>query len=444
MTSLENKTVTILGASLGGLIAAAELRSRGIQVRIIEKSKSIGGLYAKTETPFGVQEIGMHVVYASEAQLAHVSSIFGRDSFEMLSGVEVDLGASANFGQIYLNSHYPNLLNHPKRDLILNQILASRITRPNSDARSAAIEFFGSIAADEVICPILKKLWQMDASELTDKALHCFFDLRRLIVCNKEDADKLKSDSRLDEVIANPIQTKPKGEIFGGRFGIYFKNHIGGLDQSALEWARRVGIEIEFSQQIEWKENRLEINGEPIQKSTHGCIFALPMHALLGATDSLDKIDLSIYYIQLEKEITPYLPVYYILCHDSNLASSRIVHYNGYRKKLPADSANVIAIEALHSSGQFPMEEDIAKELSLLVPQAIVKNTYRFPKSLSLPRPSLKNKKVLDEFERKIRQSFGESPVYFTGMRTDQGMFFSHHTIGAAYESALDCIKRLI
>lgn len=444
MSSLKNKKVTILGASLGGLIAAAELRSRGIQVRIIEKSKTIGGLYAKTETPFGIQEMGMHVVYASEAQLEHVSNIFGRDSFEVLSGVEVDLGGSANFGRLYLNSHYPNLLNHPKRDLILNQILAAGNSHSHSDARSAATESFGAIAAEEIVCPILKKLWQLDASKLTDKALHCFFDLRRLAVCSKAEADKLKADPRLDQVIANPIQTQPKGKIFGGRFGIYFKNHIGGLDQSALEWARGVGIEIEFGQQIAWKENRLEINGEPIQKSSHACIFALPLHALLGATDHLDKIDLSIYYIQLEKEITPYLPVYYILCHDSSLASSRIVHYDGYRKKPSADSPTVISIEVLHKNGQFPKEEDISKELSMLVPQAIVKNTYRFPKSLSLPRPSVNNKNVLDEFQGKIRESFGDSPVYFTGMRTDQGVFFSHHTIGAAYESALDCIERII
>jgi hypothetical protein len=53
--------------------------------------------------------------------------------------------------------------------------------------------------------------------------------LRRLAVCSKAEADKLKADPRLDQVIANPIQTQPKGKIFGGRFGIYFKNHIGDI-----------------------------------------------------------------------------------------------------------------------------------------------------------------------------------------------------------------------
>ena len=38
--------------------------------------------------------------------------------------------------------------------------------------------------------------------------------------------------------------------------------------------------------------------------------------------------------------------------------------------------------------------------------------------------------------------AFGK-PVFFTGMRTDTGIFFSHHTIGLAYDSALACISRL-
>ena len=440
----ENKIITIFGASIGGLVAAAELRSRGFQVRILEKGKTIGGLYAKTDTPFGVQEIGMHVVYANDSQLEHISKIFGKDSFEVLFGVEVDLGASVNGGQLYLNSHYPNVLNHPKRDLILKEILNSETSDSKCDARSAAIESFGSIAAEEIICPILKKLWGMDACKLTDKALHSFFDLRRIVVCSKADADKYKADPRLDRVIANPIQTQPIGNVFGGRSGIFFKNNIDGLDRSALLWAQKVGIQIEFDQQIEWKENHFEINEKPLDDSSHSYIFALPIHALVKAKDHLETIDLSIYYIELEKKINQELPTYYILCHDSNLVSSRIVHYDGYRNKTQAKSPTIISVEVLHRHGEIPMKEDIGKEVSQILPQAIIKNTYRFPKSLPLPLPSLNNKQILDDFESKIRKSFPYSLVYFTGMRTDQGLFFSHHTIGAAYESALDCIKRIL
>ena len=444
MSLSKNKKITIIGASLGGLVAAAELRSRGFQIRILEKGKTIGGLYAKTETPFGVQELGMHVVYATDSQLEHISNIFGKDSFEGLFGVEVDLGASANGGQLYVNSHYPNVLNHPKKNLILKEIVNSEASDSKCDARSAAIASFGSIAAEEIICPILKKLWGMDACKLTDKALHCFFDLRRIVVCSKADADKYKADPRLDRVIANPIQTQPNGKVFEGRSGIFFENSNDSLDRAALLWAQKAGVQIEFEQQIEWKENHFEINGDQLDDSSGSYIFALPIHALVKAKNLLETTDLSIYYIELEKKITQELPAYYILCHDSNLVSSRIVHYDGYRKKAPAGSPTILSIEALHRHGEIPKKEDIAKELSRVLPSAIIKNTYRFPKSLPLPLPSLHNKQILDEFESNIRRSFPCSSVYFTGMRTDQGVFFSHHTIGAAYESALDCIKRIL
>lgn len=440
----KNKSVTIIGASLGGLVAAAELRSRGFQVRILEKGRTIGGLYAKTETPFGAQELGMHVIYANDSQLEHISEIFGKDSFEALFGVEVDLGASSNGGQLYLNSAYPNVLNHPKKDLILKEIINSEPSDSSLDAKSAAIASFGSIAAEEIICPILKKLWGIDACELTDKALECYFDLRRIVVCSKADADNYKEYPRLNRVIANPIQTQPHGKVFGGRSGIFFKNGNDDLDRAALLWAQKNGVQIDFEQKIEWKEKHFEINRVPLDDSSHSFIFAAPIHALFKADNVLEIIDLSIYYLELEKKITKELPAYYILCHDSNLASSRIVHYDAYRKKQAADSPTIISVEALHKHGKQPEKEDITKELSRVLPSATIKNIYQFPQSLRLPLPSLNNKKILNKFEADIRKSLPCSLVYFTGMRTDQGMFFSHHTIGAAHESALDCIKKIL
>ena len=43
--------IAILGASLGGLIAAAELRASGFNVDIFEKGRSVGGLFSEVETP---------------------------------------------------------------------------------------------------------------------------------------------------------------------------------------------------------------------------------------------------------------------------------------------------------------------------------------------------------------------------------------------------------
>ena len=93
------RKVTIVGASLGGLIAAAELSQNGFDVTVIEKGKTVGGLYNKVTTPFGEQELGMHVVYVSKKQFSYLLDIFGADGFDVMQGVRVDVGACANFGK---------------------------------------------------------------------------------------------------------------------------------------------------------------------------------------------------------------------------------------------------------------------------------------------------------------------------------------------------------
>ena len=115
--------IAILGASLGGLVAASELSQHGFSVDLLEKASSVGGLYSEVKTPFGHYELGMHVIYVDKLQYDHLSLIFGSNSFHELFGTFVDRGASINRGSIYLNSHYPSLLSHPRREKILEEII---------------------------------------------------------------------------------------------------------------------------------------------------------------------------------------------------------------------------------------------------------------------------------------------------------------------------------
>ena len=153
------KTVSILGGSLGGVIAAAELSKAGVAVTIYEKGSEIGGLYKTVTTPFGEQELGMHVLYVSLAQLKTINEIFPHDDIRILEGVEVDIGGALAGGRVRWNSHYPSTLLHPQRDEILEQILnRSKISTSNSDAEQEVLARFGSIAGTGVVLPILERL----------------------------------------------------------------------------------------------------------------------------------------------------------------------------------------------------------------------------------------------------------------------------------------------
>jgi hypothetical protein len=442
--SARNKKVAVLGASLGGLVAAAELRARGFEPVVLERGKTVGGLFNKIDTPFGVQELGMHVVYVTERHHQHLDAIFGSDLFGVLSGTQVDIGASHNFGRTWFNSLYPCLLEHPACATALEEILAGGTG--NRAARHAGEELelrFGRTAGSGIVRPILEKLWLQDADQLTRNALHCFFDLRRIVVCDKERADRLKRDARLDAVIANPDQLRPAGGVFGGRRGLAFRDKSADLGARVATWCARSGVALYHESAVTADAKGLALNGRALAEEFAACIVTMPVHAYAQTFgQQLDLVELSLYYFQLDRRLAGEFPAYYVLCHDPGIAASRIVNYDGYNPRAGAEPS-IVAVEVIHRVGAAPAVQAIGLEVERVLGGVGVRSQFRAPAALKTSAPSLHNAAGLDAIEQALRAGFSGKPLYFTGMRTDTGVFFSHHTIGLAYDAAVDCAARL-
>lgn len=436
--------IAILGASLGGMVAAVELRRRGCEITVFEKGLTVGGLYSKAQTPFGTQELGMHVLYADHKHYEHLCDIFGEENFHVMHGPRVDMGASANFGGVYWGSHYPSLIDHPLRSRVLAEMVAHPPTvEPALNAEEEAIRRFGPLAAREIVLPILRKLWGMEPSSLSSHAMHCFFDLRRMVVAEKPEADLLKDNEALDTVVANPDQVHPKGQVFGGRMGLLFREDCHDLSERAVGWAQRTGVKLLLGADVAVKHGELSVDGKSLANDFDACLVAMPVHMLAGEhLNTADKAELTIYYLRLAASLGESFPTYYVLAHDPTFQASRIVNYDSYRPNNDSAGCSVIAVEAIHARSQAPTADVIAEEVLRLQPNARIAETFQMPRSLPVLAPSLANGRLLDAFEASIASTFGK-PVFFTGMRTDTGIFFSHHTIGLAYDSALACITRL-
>jgi hypothetical protein len=440
-----NKHVVIVGASIGGLIAAAALRCRGIDVTILEKGSAVGGLYGKVDTPFGKQELGMHVLYLTEPHYQHLVEIFGEQKLKVWHGYKVDIGGAFNFGKTFFNSIYPDVRGLPQQSAILQQLIANASTDHQQKSASAvANSRFGAIAAETVVLPILKKLWQIEPALLSAGALHCFYDLRRIVVCEKTEADQLKQEPAIDQVLGNPEQRQPAGAVFNGRMAARFINDCGDLSETVVSWLNSQSIKIHFNTSVAIDNGQLMLNNMALAKQCDACIIASPLPALISdARSRIELRELSIYYFQLTGVTAAYFPAYYLLCHDTNLRSSRIVNYSAYHDEQDQQGTCVIAVEVLHVTGTAPSEQDIAAEFSRVLPFASIVASYKLPNTMPVPVPSLANASVLDECTEQLQKNNGDMPVYFSGMRTDQGLFFSHHTIGNAYDSALACAARL-
>jgi len=440
-----NKHVVIIGASIGGLIAAAALRCRGINVTILEKGSTVGGLYGKVDTPFGKQELGMHVLYLTAPHYQHLVEIFGEHKLKVWHGYKVDIGGAFNFGKAFFNSIYPDVRALPQQPVILQQLVANAGSHQEAGSASAVADSrFGPLAAETIVLPILKKLWQIEPSLLSAGALHCFYDLRRIIACDKTQADQLKQTPAIDQVLGNPEQRQPAGAVFNGRMAARFTNDCGDLSEAVLIWLHAQDIKIHFNTSVAINNGQLIFNDTALTKQCDACIIASPLPSLIpDARSQIELRELSIYYFQLAEVITAQFPAYYLLCHDANLRSSRIVNYSAYHDEQDPQGACVIAVEVLHSVGTAPSEHAIAAELSGIFPSAAILAMYKLPNSMPVPVPSLANAAVLDKYTEQLQKNNGDMPVYFSGMRTDQGLFFSHHTIGNAYDSALACAARL-
>lgn len=454
-----NKQVVIIGASIGGLIAAAELKQRGFGVTIIERGNTVGGLYSKVETPFGWQELGMHVLYLAEPHYQHLRKIVGDERLQIWRGVKVDIGGAFNAGTMHLNSIYPDVRNSPFCQEIINQLKANahpesnalcennahhKITSSCVNAKTAAQARFGVLATQEYVSPILQKLWQMPSELLSAGALHCFYDLRRIVACNKKQADELKQDPVLDKVIANPEQQQPAGEVFGGRLAARFTQNCDDLSDVALQWLKAQQVSVHFNSAVSIGKGALLFNGASLASQYDACIVASPLAGLMpGARSEMEFRELSIYYFQLDKNISTAVPAYYLLCHDSTMLSARIVNYAAYQQEQRDSETCVIAVEVLHLVGAAPAESAIAQEVHRVFPAVAILASYSLPHRLPVPIPSLANAILLDSFTEQLKNNNAGMPLYFSGMRTDQGLFFSHHTIGHAYDSALECAATL-
>jgi hypothetical protein len=438
------KRICVVGASLGGLVAAAELRELGYEVSVLERNRVVGGLYSKVATPFGTQELGMHVLYVDERQLRHLHAIFGAGAFDVLRDHRVDHGASANFGNVYFGSQYPSLLGHPLREIVLNEILARVGVHPTPrTAFDECLRRFGPTATQEVVAPILSKLWLTPATELTPEALHCYFDLRRLVVAPKAESDILKLQCALDEVVGNPEQSRPAGSVFGGRVGLTFRETDADFSDQVVRWASLSGISLDLGVEITCVNGVLAAGGAPICDGFDACIVAAPIHTIANeSAKSADQRELSVCYFRLEEPLGPRFPAYYALAHDAAYAISRVVNYDAYKVQSGATGAGVLATESLHLPGKVPSLDILESNVRQMIPGVNIIDRFPLQRTLPITIPSLSNRRLLDGQESLIRCHFGGKLIYFVGMRTDAGVFFSHQTIGLAYDSALACHRQ--
>ena len=433
------KKIAIIGASLSGLISSVVLKKKGYDVTIFEKTDIIGGLYSQVDTPFGLFELGMHVLYVNKEQQEILNYLYGSDFFLKREGVDTDLGGSYFEGKLSIGSIYPNVIGSKysahileylkQKDKLLDLCEYENVQQLLKDR-------FGEEYESSVSSPILKGLWGKDSSLLHYGAVHCFYDLRRAVVCGHEDAVSLKNNKIYNQVVAWPDQKKAKGTVYNDRCALFMKYDVS--VPNVHEKLNQLGIDVLFEQNIEIKNNHIEVNDKNISDEYDAIFLSAPLHSMLNKNkkEKLEYVNLSIFYFELENDISKSLPVYYVLGHDEDTSFARLVNYDSYNE---GKKKNVVSVEVVYSDEwQAPSVQKIIEDVEKIDKNLKVRSSYKFPISMKVPIPSVNNHNILEEQLELLKYEMKDKLLVESGMRTDLGRFFSHDTIKGAYDAAVE------
>lgn len=429
------KKIAIIGGSIGGLITSVLLRKKGYEVTIFERSSELGGMYSKVETPFGKFELGMHVLYVNTEQKKVLFELYGDDYFLEKTGVNVDLGASFLNGTLNIESIYPNVINTKYSSYILehlkNELL---VENAHSSVISTLDKRFGKDYTASVVVRILEGLWREKAELLSSGAIHCFYDLRRVVAVNHAVASKLKTKKNHDDVIAWPNQKKTIGQIYENRSALFLR-YLND-EPKLVSNLKKHDVSLFLDQNIKLENNVFYSNDINLNETYDGIILTAPIHSLINK-DVRSKVNyrkLVIYYFQLERSIKNSVPVYYVLGHDDDVLFSRLVNYDAYNNE---KTTNVVSVEIVFDDEE-PNLKDVIKDIERIHPSIKIKDYYKYPSILQIPMPTINNNKIFEQEIINIKNNLEGKYFKDSGMRTDLGRFFSHDTIREAYNATLE------
>ena len=418
--------VLIVGASIGGLVAAAIFRKKGFEVTIIERGNKVSGLYQSVDTPFGKQELGMHVVYVNEEIKNILKDIYGLGTFITLKNKYVDLASTYFNNELKEKSVYPIFDQFDKKIKISARLLLNKKNMDDSmeSAHSFFERKFGSELAKSFYKPVLESLWGSSSELLSRGASQCYFDLRRICLFSEITSKIIKKFSRFDNFIANPNQLNPSTPVYENREAIVFDQDSKiDLQKNTLNWIEKNKIKLCLNTPVSIKNDGTIIFDGNVKLDYDALLMTGPIHSIIEEKHLLEMREMSIAYFKFPNPIMPKSNCYYTLCHQPDFSSSRIVNYYGYKKKFSNFNENIVSVEVLHKVGERPPLDKIIKELNLIYSQSPLPNGCFLERNIKLPKPTLINQELLNSVENKVKKKL-QNPYLFSAMRTDKGHFF--------------------
>lgn len=358
---INRKNIIIIGGGLSGMITAyfASKFFKKQKIILIEKNSILGGLYNSVtfKKKKFIFDHGMHLFYQCKNQLINkfYFKVFKKSEWHILKGVKKDIAGNFYKGKLNSNSPYINIEEESSynklkyfNDIYSNFKKRKKINDKQNCLDKYYLNKFGKNLTNNIIEPIIKKLWGFDLKKIDIVAAHIVL-LDRIILFNKKIVNNLINLDFFRSRIAYPDQlqlpkkyhSNQKYALYPKKFGMFnvIKKIEKILTNSKIEVHLNTSINSILIKKNSIKEISIESKGiEQKIQNIYKIIWTVPLFGLIPLlklkTKNLkfDKNKKQIFVYMLSKERPKMNGNYYFYCFDKGYSTFRVTSYYEYCK----------------------------------------------------------------------------------------------------------------
>lgn len=345
--TMNDKRPVIVGGGIAGLSAGLMLCEQGLRPILLESTDSFGGLLrSEIRSPFGAFDIGSHVV--SETGIAELDQLLfdhiDPDEYclhESLPNGTYFNGVSSGSGFIDTRALTPELYEKGLSDFFQTDPVEFD---PDSTAMECAAKRYGATFTDEIIAPVLERLFGEGVQELNSRALS-LVGLRRLLVGEATEALKWKQESAWNDERMCFHSVKPGNAAL--RHYYSKKGGVGKWVLDTVEKLKACGADLLPSTKVA----RISLeDGEVVQISLSNgeqvacnqLVWCAPVYPIFGLTGQEAPSDLqpprlcAMAITDLVLSEPSPLSYTYLTCHDPKFQTFRVTNYQAMEQQMSA------------------------------------------------------------------------------------------------------------